>query len=124
MPKGWVDDPNWGSDISIWEQMDGPGDTTKASGRKHKTVLMTMSISRMACLLNTRKSRGTTSRNRTNTVNNEALTAELRSACRTYARQLAELAKMTVLPTPQFCRSAQSTRGKGNRYRMGTPPYP
>jgi HPt (histidine-containing phosphotransfer) domain-containing protein len=36
MPEGWENDPNWGSDASTWEQMDGPGDTTKASSKKRK----------------------------------------------------------------------------------------
>jgi hypothetical protein len=36
MPQGWEHDPNWDSDTSIWEQMKGPEDATKASSKKCK----------------------------------------------------------------------------------------
>jgi hypothetical protein len=36
MPQGWEHNPNWDSDASIWEQMNGPGDATKASSKKRK----------------------------------------------------------------------------------------
>jgi hypothetical protein len=32
MPPGWEDDPNWGSDASIWATPKGPGDA-KATHR-------------------------------------------------------------------------------------------
>jgi hypothetical protein len=36
MPEGWEHAPNWDSDASIWAEMDGPGKTSKASGKKCK----------------------------------------------------------------------------------------
>jgi hypothetical protein len=36
MPEGWDHDPNWDSDTSVYDDMKGPGDVTKASGKKCK----------------------------------------------------------------------------------------
>jgi hypothetical protein len=36
VPAGWDNDPNWDSDVSIWDEMIDPGDASKASGKKRK----------------------------------------------------------------------------------------
>jgi hypothetical protein len=36
MPEGWENNPNWDSDASVYDKMKGPGDSTKASGKKRK----------------------------------------------------------------------------------------
>jgi hypothetical protein len=36
MPPGWEDNPKWGLDASAWDEMKGPADTTKASGKRRK----------------------------------------------------------------------------------------
>jgi hypothetical protein len=36
MPAGWEHDPNWDSDVSVWNEMIDPGDASKASGKKRK----------------------------------------------------------------------------------------
>jgi hypothetical protein len=36
MPEGWEHNPNCDSNMSVWDEMKGPGDVTKAPGKKHK----------------------------------------------------------------------------------------
>jgi hypothetical protein len=36
MPDGWGSDPNWGSEVSVWEDMRGPDDLPKALSKKRK----------------------------------------------------------------------------------------
>jgi hypothetical protein len=36
MPEGWVDDPNWGSDASVWAEMEDSAKPQKASGKRRK----------------------------------------------------------------------------------------
>jgi hypothetical protein len=43
MPAGWEHDTNWDSDASVYDEMKGPGDSSKASEKKRKKQLMTVS---------------------------------------------------------------------------------
>jgi hypothetical protein len=65
-------------------------------------------------------------RSSTHTVEDEALTAELRSARRAYALEQAELAKAVVIPTPQFVDLMVRTKypGEGEPLPHGDPPIP
>jgi hypothetical protein len=36
MPDGWESDPNWGSDVSVWDEMRGPGEPPKPLSKKRK----------------------------------------------------------------------------------------
>jgi hypothetical protein len=38
MPEGWENDPNWDSNVSVWDEMKGPGDVSNASGKKRKKI--------------------------------------------------------------------------------------
>jgi hypothetical protein len=62
----------------------------------------------------------------TSTVNNEALTTELRSVPHTYALQQAEQARTMVIPTPQFVELPLHTKykGEGELLPHGDPPIP
>jgi hypothetical protein len=61
-------------------------------------------------------------RSSANTVDDEALVIEHRSACHTFTLQNTEQAKNMVIPTPQYVELLLYTkyRGKGSHYPMGT----
>jgi hypothetical protein len=65
-------------------------------------------------------------RSSTHTVDDEALTAEIQSACRAFAQQQAELAKTVVIQTPQFVELPLRTKypGEGEPLPHGDPPIP
>jgi hypothetical protein len=79
MPEGWGSDPGWGSEDSIWEQMRDPNDPPKALSKKRKKKgIEYQSYSVLA--VHEKVTRDYLTRSSTHTINNEALTMELRSA--------------------------------------------
>jgi hypothetical protein len=80
MPAGWGCDPNWGSDVSIWDEMRGPGDPPKYSRKKwKKRGIEHPSYGTLAEL--EKVTRDYLMRSSTHNVDNEVLTAELQSVC-------------------------------------------
>jgi hypothetical protein len=127
MPAGWEQDPNWDSDASIWAQMDGPGGVTKASGKKHNKRAHDNEHPLYGILaIHEKVTREYLTRLSTNTVDDEALAMELRSARWAYALQQAEQARTMVLPTPQFVELPLHTKykGEGEPLLHGDPPIP
>jgi hypothetical protein len=127
MPSGWDQDPNWDSDASVWAKMKGPEDATKASGKKRKKWTHDSEHPSYGILaVHEKVTREYLARLLTNTVDNEALTVELRSARRTYALQQAEQARTMVIPTPQFLEIPlhPKYKGKGEPLLHRDPPIP
>jgi hypothetical protein len=127
MPPGWEHNPNWDSDMSIWEQMKGPGDATKAYSMKHKKWAHHNEHQSYGILaIHEEVTREYLVRLSAKTVDDEALATELRSARQAYALQQAEQARTMVLPTPQFVELPLQTRykGEGEPLPHGDPPIP
>jgi hypothetical protein len=81
---------------------EGPEDT-KASGKKRKKWAHDSEHQLYGIFaIHEKVTRENIARSSMNIINDEALTAELRSACRTYTLQQAEWARAMVIPTPQF----------------------
>jgi hypothetical protein len=107
--------------------MDCPKDTTKASGKKRKKRAHYSEHQSYGILaVHEKVMREYLARSSTHTVDDEALTAELRSARQTYALQQAELAKTMVIPTPQFVELPLRTKysGEGEPLPHRDPPIP
>jgi hypothetical protein len=123
-PDRWSD-PDWPSDDSMWAQMRDPYDPPKALNKKRKKWgIEYQSYGILA--VHEKVMRDYLARSSTHTVNDEALTVELRSACRAYALEQAELAKTMVIPTPQFVELLLRTKylGEGEPLPHGDPPIP
>jgi hypothetical protein len=91
MPVGWEDDPNWDSDTSVWDEMIGPGDAPKASGKKRKKRAHDSEPQLDGWLATQDKAtREYLARSTSHTVVNETLKRELRIAYRSFALQEAE----------------------------------
>jgi hypothetical protein len=115
MPDGWSD-TDWPSDDSMWQHMRGLDDPPKALSKKRKKKGITYEPYSLVAV-HKKVTRDYLTRSSTHTVDDKALTVELRSACRAYALEQAELAKAVVIPTPQFADLTACTKypGKGNR---------
>jgi hypothetical protein len=123
-PEGWSD-PGWLSDDSMWEHMRDPNDPPKALSKKRKKRgIKYPSYSLLA--IHEKVTRDYLTRLSTHTVDDEALTAELRSACHAFALEQAELAKKVVIPTPQFVELQLCTKypGEGEPLPHRDPPIP
>jgi hypothetical protein len=91
IPEGWGSDAGWGSEDPLWEQMRGPNDPPKALSKKRKKKgIEYQSYGGLA--VHDQVTRDYLTRSLMHTVDDEALTAELRSARRDYALQQAEIA--------------------------------
>jgi hypothetical protein len=114
-------DPNWDSDASIWAQMKGPEDT-KAPGKKHKKrVHDSEHQSYGLSAIHEKVMREYLTQSSTNTIDDEALTMELRSAHPAFALQEAERARNVVILTLQFVELSLYTKYKGGKhYHTGT----
>jgi hypothetical protein len=117
MPDGWSK-PDWPSDDSMWKHMRGPDDPPKVLSKKRKKKGLTYEPYGLAAV-HKGVMREYLVRSLTHTVEDEALTAELRSARRAYVLEQAELAKAVVIPTPQFPDLTVRTKYPGE----GGPPH-
>jgi hypothetical protein len=78
MPDGWSD-PDWPSDDSVWAHMRGPDDPPKALSKKRKKRGITYEPCGLLAV-HEKVTRDYLVRSSTHTVDDKALTAELRSA--------------------------------------------
>jgi hypothetical protein len=127
MPAGWEDDPNWGSDASVWDEMIDPEDAPKASGKKRKKRAHDSEPQLDGWLAARDKAtREYLARLTSHTIVDETLKRELRMAYRLFALQQAERAKNVVVPTPQFADLTVRPRypGEGEPLPHGDPPIP
>jgi hypothetical protein len=102
--------------------MMGPADTEKASGKKRKKWAYDSEHPSYGTLaVHEKVTREYLVRLSTHTVDDEVLTVELRSACRTYALQQAEEARTMVIPSPQFVELPlhPKYKGEGEPLRQG-----
>jgi len=118
-------EPDWPSDDSMWDQLRDPNDPPKPLSKKRKKMGLTYEPIGLAAVYE-KVTREYLARSSTHTAEDEALTAELRSARRTYAREEAERAKKVVIPAPQFADLTVRTRypGEGEPLPHGDPPIP
>jgi hypothetical protein len=127
MPKGWEHDPNWDSEASIWDEMKGPGDVTKASGKKRKKWAHDSEPQSVGWLAAHEKAmREYLARSTKHTIADHTPKTKLRLVLRAFALQEAERAKNMVIPTPQFTDLQVRPRylGEGEPLPHGDPPYP
>jgi hypothetical protein len=109
----------------MWAQMKGPNDPPKALSKKRKKRgIEYQSYGVLA--IHEKVKRNYLVRSSMHTIDDEALTAELRSAHQAYALEQAELAKTMVIPSPQFVELPLCTRypGEGEPLPHGDPPIP
>jgi hypothetical protein len=97
---GWSN-PDWPSDDSMWQHMRDPDAPPQALSKKRKKKGITYKPYGLMAV-HKEVTREYLARSSTHTVDDKALTVELRSACHAFALELAELAKHVVIPTPQF----------------------
>jgi hypothetical protein len=108
MPPGWDDDPNWDSDTSIWAMLKGPEDAEatdqpKTSSKKHKKRAHNSELKSCSLMaIYEEVTRLYLTRSSMNTVDDEVLAVERRSACHTYTLPNTEQAKNMLVPTPQY----------------------
>jgi hypothetical protein len=124
MPDGWSD-PGWLSDNSMWDHLRGPDDPPKALSKKRKKWgVEHQSYGFLA--VHKKVTRDYLARPSSHTVDDEALTTELRSARRAFTPEQAEQAKRVVIPTPQFMELLLGTKypGEGEPLPHGDPPPP
>jgi hypothetical protein len=127
MPAGWEHDPNWDSDASVYDEMTGPGDSSKASGKKRKKRAHDSEPQSSGWIATREKAtREYLARSTSHTVLDDTLKRELRMAYRSFALQEAERAKNVVVPTPQFADLTVRLRypGEGEPLPHGDPPIP
>jgi hypothetical protein len=125
MPAGWEIDPNWDSDVSVWDEMIDPEDAPKASGKKRKKRAHDSEPQSGGWLAARDKAtREYLARLTSHTVVDEMLKRELRMAYRSFALQEAERAKNVVVPTPQFADLTVRPRYLGEPLPHGDPPIP
>jgi hypothetical protein len=124
MPDGWSD-RDWLSDDSMWNHLRGPDDPPKALSKKRKKWGVEYQ-SYGFLTVHEKVTRDYLARLSRHTVDDEALTAELRSARRAYALEQAELAKTVVIPIPQFVELPLRAKylGEGEPLPHGDPPIP
>ena len=124
IPKGWSD-PGIASDDSMWDQMRDPDEPQKPLSKKRKKRGITYEPCGLLAV-HEKVTREYLARSSTHTVDDEALTAELRSARHAFAREQAELAKNMVTPTPQFADLTVRTKypGEGEPLPHGDSPIP
>jgi hypothetical protein len=124
IPDGWSD-PDWPLDDSMWKHMRGLDDPPKALSKKHKKKGITYEPCGLLAV-HEKVTREYLTRSLTHTVDDEALTAELRSARWAFALEQAELAKAVVIPTPQLADLTARRRylGEGEPLLHGDPPIP
>jgi hypothetical protein len=127
MPAGWEINPNWDSNVPLWDKMIDPEDAPKASGKKRKKRAHDSEPQSGSWLTARDKAtREYLARSTSHTVVNDTLKRELRMAYRSFALQEAERAKNVVIPTPQFADLTVRPRypGEGEPLPHGDPPYP
>jgi hypothetical protein len=127
MPAGWEHDPNWDSDASVYDEMTGPGDSSKAYGKKRKKRAYDSEPQSSGWLATQEKAMiDHLVRSTSHTVVDETLKRELRIAYRSFALQEAERAKNVVFTTPKFMALTVRPRypGVGEPLPHGDPPKP
>jgi hypothetical protein len=91
MPAGWEHDPNWDSDASVYDEMTGPGDSSKTSGKKRKKRAHDSEPQSSGWIAAQEKAmREYLTRLTSHSVVDEALKIELRMAHHLFALLLAE----------------------------------
>jgi hypothetical protein len=105
--------------------MRGPDDPLAALSKKRKKRGITYQPCGLLAV-HEQVTRDYLARSSTHTVDDEELTAELRSARRTFTQQEAEQAKTVVIPTPQCVELPLRTKypGEGELLPHGDPPIP
>jgi hypothetical protein len=103
MPEGWESDPNWGSEVSVWDEMRGPGDPPKPLSKKRKKWAhdSELHVDRWTAARK-KATREYLTQSTTHTIADNTLKSEIRMVRRAFALQEAARAKAMVIPTPQF----------------------
>jgi hypothetical protein len=113
--------------VSVYDEMKGPGDLTKASGKKRKKWAHCREPQSSGWLAAREKAtREYLTWSTSHTVIDDALKRELQMVLHSFALLLAERAKNVVIPTPQFADLTVRPRypGEGEPLLHGDSPIP
>jgi hypothetical protein len=85
MPEGWEDDPNWGSDTSVWAEMEDSAKPQNLQARGERSGLMTVSPQVHGWIAVREKAmREYLAQSKKHTIADEALKREVRLAMRAF----------------------------------------